>query len=416
MEFWLITGAIGLLVAAMLIAALVRRGREATAAEPAAAYDLRVYRDQLDEVGRDLARGVISAEDAERARTEISRKILEADKALQASRTTTAAPPALSYAAAGLMALVLLGGSYWLYSGFGAPGYADLPLQKRIDEAAELRATRPDQAAAEARMPAPAPVNADPKHLELVERLRTAVAEHPDDLRGQKLLAGNAAALGSFAEAYGAQIKVIELKGEDATADDYAMLADLMVLAAGGYVSPEAETALKRALERDPRNGTARYYSGLMFAQTGRPDLTFRLWSQLLEEGPENAPWIAPIRGQIEELAMVAGVEYTQPSPVRGPGAPALAGPTAEDMEAAGEMTPEERMQMVRGMVEQLGERLASEGGSPEEWARMIGALGVLGETERAAAIWDEAQQVFGAEPGALDIVRGAARQAGVAE
>ena len=38
-------------------------------------------------------------------------------------------------------------------------------------------------------------------------------------------------------------------------------------------------------------------------------------------------------------------------------------------------------------MVNQLSERLASEGGSPEEWARLIAALGVLGEGQRAIEI-----------------------------
>ena len=85
-------------------------------------------------------------------------------------------------------------------------------------------------------------------------------------------------------------------------------------------------------------------------------------------------------------------------------------------MEAAAEMSPEERMEMIRGMVDQLGERLATEGGSPQEWAQMLGALGVLGETDWATAIWGEAQQVFANEPGALEIVRQGARQAGVVE
>ena len=33
----------------------------------------------------------------------------------------------------------------------------------------------------------------------------------------------------------------------------------MMILAAGGYVSPDAEAALLRGLELEPRNGTARY-------------------------------------------------------------------------------------------------------------------------------------------------------------
>jgi cytochrome c-type biogenesis protein CcmH len=67
-------------------------------------------------------------------------------------------------------------------------------------------------------------------------------------------------------------------------------------------------------------------------------------------------------------------------------------------------------------MVARLSERLATQGGSAEEWARLIKAYGVLGETDRARAIWAEAQQLFGGNAADLEVVRAAATQAGVAE
>ncbi|MEY3307650.1 MAG: c-type cytochrome biosis protein CcmI, partial [Pseudomonadota bacterium] len=79
MAFWIAAAGIGLAVTALLLLALLR-GRAGD--EPAAAYDLRVYRDQLREVDRDLARGVIAPADAERLRTEVARRVLEADRAL----------------------------------------------------------------------------------------------------------------------------------------------------------------------------------------------------------------------------------------------------------------------------------------------------------------------------------------------
>ena len=67
-------------------------------------------------------------------------------------------------------------------------------------------------------------------------------------------------------------------------------------------------------------------------------------------------------------------------------------------------------------MVERLSERLASEGGSPAEWARLIGALGVLGDPDRASAILNEAHTVFADNSAALDLVNQAARKAGLIE
>ena len=71
---------------------------------------------------------------------------------------------------------------------------------------------------------------------------------------------------------------------------------------------------------------------------------------------------------------------------------------------------------MIEGMVARLSDRLATEGGTPEEWARLIGAYGVLGESDRAAAIWAEAQDVFATSPQALATIRTAAVSAGVAQ
>jgi cytochrome c-type biogenesis protein CcmH len=93
------------------------------------------------------------------------------------------------------------------------------------------------------------------------------------------------------------------------------------------------------------------------------------------------------------------------------PGAP---GPSAEDVEAAQDMTPEQRQEMIRGMVAQLNDRLAAEGGPAEDWARLIAAYGVLGDTGRALDIWTEARGVFADRPDDLRIIRGAAEDAGV--
>ena len=63
-----------------------------------------------------------------------------------------------------------------------------------------------------------------------------------------------------------------------------------------------------------------------------------------------------------------------------------------------------------------LAERLATEGGPPEEWARLISALGVLGDNDRAGAILDEARTVFGENENALAMINAAAASAGLGE
>ncbi len=409
MGFWLIAGALALVVGGLMAQALVRARLGTGAAQ---AFDVQVYRDQLSEVERDLARGVLGQAEAERVRVEVSRRLLDADRAAAHTRSAVAAPRGLSRLAAGVVVLAVLAGAVGVYWLLGAPGYPDLPLAQRIADAEAARAVRMGQAEAQARFGTAfvAPPETDPEFLVLMDKLRAAVADKPAELQGQMLLARNEAMLGNYAAAHVAQGRIIALRGDTATADDHATLADLMILAAQGYVSPEAEAAIDAALQIDPLHGAARYYRGLMYAQNLRPDLAFAIWRPLLEQSRPGAPWVPPILGQISQVTEAAGIRYTPPE------MPAPSGPDADDMAEAADMTEAERQEMVRGMVEGLAERLATEGGGPEDWARLIGALGVLGDTERAAAIWAEAQQVFAASPEAVAAIREAAVSAGVAQ
>ncbi|KPP84489.1 MAG: cytochrome c-type biogenesis protein CcmH [Rhodobacteraceae bacterium HLUCCO07] len=408
MVFWITAAALALAIALVFALTLLRAK---PAEEHPAAYDLRIYRDQLKEVERDLARGLIDEADAERVRTEVGRRVLQADARLRAASTTGSGQPrAATLALAGLVLVATVGGSLALYPVLGKPGARDLPISQRIARSNEMRATRPSQAERMDELPA-APLNTpdEERFADLIEKLREAVAERPDDLQGQTLLARNEAGLGNYSAAAEAQAAVVRLRGDEASADDHVLLADLMITAAQGYVSPEAEAELRRALEKEPNNPVARYYTGQMLLQNDRPDMAFRLWDGLLRQGPENAPWIAQIRRQIDDIAWMAGVrDYSQPDPA-GP-----EGPSAESIANAEDLSEDERRDLIQNMVDELNDKLATEGGSPEEWARLIGALGILGNTDHASAIWDEAQMIFADQPQMLATVREGAVRAGL--
>lgn len=402
--FWLTAGA--LLAGTAL--ALIFGFRQGRRIEAPAVQDLQVYRDQLAEIERDQARGVIAVEEAARLKTEVSRRILEADRSMQTAVAGEARGPGGAFVV--LAVLLVQAGGVALYWRLGAPGYPDMPLAQRYAMAEELHANRPGQAAAEAEAPDTEQTEGvDPEFLQLMERLRAAAASRPGDLEGQRLLAQNEARLGRFAAAHAAQAELIRIKGEAASAEDYAGLGELLIFAAGGYVSPEAEAALVKALEMDPKNGTARYYAGLMFAQLARPDRAFTLWRGLLAESQPDDPWVEPIRSRIQEIAALAGEKYELP-PAAG-----LRGPDAAALDAAGEMSEADRGAMIEGMVAQLNDRLASEGGSAAEWAQLLRALGVLQRRDQAAAIWIEAQGRFAGRPEDLETIRAAAQAAGVA-
>ncbi len=397
-HFWVAAAAMGLAVAAAMVRAALRA---APAIAPAATYDLQVYRDQLAAIDADLARGTLAPAEAERLRAEIARRLLDADRS---ARRTEVAPARNAALPALALVLPVILGAYLLYDRLGAPGYPDLPLAERLAVSEEMHAKRPSQAQMEAAAPKPEVAAIDPAFAKLMDELRAAMKARPDDQRGLELLAANEARIGNLAAARAALERLIALKGDGARAEDHAGLAELMVMAAGGLVSPEAEAELSRALKLDPANPTARYYYGLMAAQVGRFDRTFALWQPLLD-GPADAPWMAPVRAQIEDVAMRAGIEFTLPDS-KGPDAGALA--------AAQDMTPEARQQMIGAMVAQLSDRLATEGGPVEDWAKLITSLGVLGRKDEAQKIYTEALAKFDGRASEQSFLKEAALNAGL--
>jgi cytochrome c-type biogenesis protein CcmH len=403
--FWGIAAALALGSLGLVFAPLLRG---AGAGERRASYDMQVFRDQLREVEADRARGVLSEAEAAATRIEVSRRLLATAEAEAAEVAAAAAPRRLSRWAAPAAMAGLVAGAAWLYLALGAPGMPDDPLKVRMARDAAERANRPSQAEVEAMVAARGeapPTQATPEDEALIAQLQVVLEARPDDVQGHRLLARSLAALGRWPEARAAQERVLELLGDAATAQDLVDAGELRILAADGYVSPEAEAALARALALEPGNPVGRYYSGLTLIQGGRPDLAYRVWSGLLDEGPPDAPWIAPIAAGIDEVARMAGLPPRTPAP----------GPSAADVDAAGEMAPAERQAMIEGMVARLSDRLATQGGPPADWAQLIRSLGVLGRRDEAAAILGEARAKHAGDPAALAEFTAAARDAGLA-
>jgi cytochrome c-type biogenesis protein CcmH len=394
MDLWLFWAA-ALVIAAGVVGVLVsalRRDGQGSDSDP----DLAIYKDQLAEIARDLGRGTIGPEEAERLRAEVGRRVLEADRSAGA-KPGAAAGGRASAVAAGVVVAAMIPAAGAVYWWLGAPGYPDMPLQSRIAALDAGIAARPSQVEELERIGAPrdaaadAAVVAEVQAVTDAEALRAAFRRHFEE--------------GALLAAVRTQERVLELEGENASAADHGNLALALVAEAGGYVSPEAEAALRATLERDMSNELARYLVGEMFLQGGRFDQAFRFWRPLIEGGNQDAPWVSSIRDRIGMVADLAGVRYEVPG---------AAGPTTGDMAAAAEMSPEDRQAMIEGMVAQLSERLAAEGGDVEDWERLIRSLAVLERLGEAQTIYDEAKVKFEGRPAELSFLRMAAVESGL--
>ncbi len=378
MTFWLFAGGLSALAIALLLWPLLRRP---AAAAPRQAYDLNVYRDQLAEVEREAAEGNLGAEQAAAARAEIEHRLLATAETAVPAPDGSGKPGTIGRAVTWSLALAL-GiaiplAAVGLYLQLGNPGLPSLPFAERpVPEA-------------------PAENVAGQEMEALAAGLAARLAEDPDNRDGWLLLGRSYAQLQQFDAAAQAYRRAIAQGFDDA--DTQSSLGEMLAAQAGGTIGPEARDAFAAALEHDPNDPRARYYAGLALAQDGRPAEAIELWLGLLRQSTAEASWRPVVAQQIREAAANLGIEAPEipaapdvapdVAPDSAGGVPRMGaqpGPSAADVEAAGEMSAEDRAAFIRSMVARLAERLEAEPGDFQGWLRLAQAYGVLGEADRA--------------------------------
>jgi cytochrome c-type biogenesis protein CcmH len=367
MILWIAIAALSIACAAIVAAPLFRR---APPPPPRESFDLAVYRDQLAELARDRARGLIGESEHAAARVEIERRALAAaDRARPGAPTASIARVNRGrLAAAELLAAALPVAATLVYLSRGAPHL--------------LEAT--------------APTRGENEIANAIERLVGHLERNPDDAEGWAMLGRSFALLARHGEAERAYAEAERLAPRNA--DVIARRAETRIFADGGAIGAEARAMLDRALAADGKDPRARYYRGLALSQSGQKREALEAWLALQRDSPVDAPWREPLARSIDELVSELGLDPGQ----LGSAAPAPRGPTAEDVAAAARMSSEERAAMIRGMVDGLAERLAREPNDAAGWMRLGRAYEVLGESERARDAWQRAAELKPDDRGAL--------------
>jgi cytochrome c-type biogenesis protein CcmH len=356
--FWTVAGLLILVALAALLRPLIwRAGLGAGEGEAAVA----MFRRQLAEIDTELAQGRLASDAAAAARTEITRRMLAAaDREREAGEFAAADTTEVSWrtgAAVGV-AGILPAAALAVYFAVGAPAAINPPAAAGTAREASLHDMTELAAAA--------------------DQLKARLEREPDHPEGWVLLARTLASLQRFDEAREAYGRAIAFKPDEPQL--HAELGEVLVVAAGGTVTPAAEAEFAKS-GNDPR---ARFYSAEAALQRG-DSLAARAGLQaLLADAPADAPWRKAVAARLAEIA---------------PGEPQAsaktqAGPTAQDLAAARSMSPEERQAMIRGMVERLAARLEQQPDDKEGWARLAHAYDVLGETDKAQAARARAQAV----------------------
>jgi cytochrome c-type biogenesis protein CcmH len=360
MILWLILAAMTAAAVFAVVWPIMRRGGDMSSGS-----DVEVYRDQLTEVERDRAAGLIGQTEAEAARVEISRRLLAAaDAARSAAPATPLSGPASRRrrvaAIASLAAVPLIAGG--LYLRLGSPQLA------AAQSAAESNTAAPD------------------KSIEsLVAQAEDHLRRNPDDGHAWEVLAPVYMQVDRYSDSVAAWRNALRLLGENAERD--ADLGESLTAEANGVVTADAKAAFTRASALDDTLVAPRYYLGLAAEQDGRRDDAAKMWRDLIARAPAGAEWVGEVR---EALARVEGTASTPP------------GPDAAQMAAAAKAPPEQQSTMIQAMVERLATRLKQDGSDAAGWAQLVRSYNVLGQPDKVRATIADAQQALANDPAKL--------------
>jgi cytochrome c-type biogenesis protein CcmH len=166
--------------------------------------------------------------------------------------------------------------------------------------------------------------------------------------------------------------------------DALSALGEGLTFEADGTVTQPAVEAFAKALAKKPNDPRAMFYLGLHEAQSGDSAGALKRWRELEARSPPDAQWLPTLRAEIARVARLAGL--APPSASSG-----SSGPTQDQLQAMQNLTPEQRQQAIRGMVEGLDAKLRDNPGDRDGWLRLANARRVLGEADRAAVAFAKA-------------------------
>lgn len=406
MTLWLILTILTAGAALIVAAPFFLRGGSAETGS-----SVTVYKDQLAEVERDKAQGLIDEAEAASARLEIERRILAAGKGGDAPAGRI--EPNWQYRmATGIAAIVVLG-STGLYATLGRP---DLP-------SSQSQASAPDgqQTAQAGGSP-----DAGSEVTGLVKRLEKRLADNPNDADGWRVLGWSYYNTGRYKDSVAAYRRAVDLQKDNPALK--ALLGEAMVVEAGNVVTGPALAMFNEVLASSPNDERARFFKGVARAQEGDNRGAIDEWLALYKVAPADAEWTADLRIRIEETAKQAGIDVGARLAEAKPAAPAAPkdvaaahpggaptpGPSAADVEAAKQLAPEDRQAMVAGMVDRLASRLEASPKDPDGWIMLIRSRMTMNDPEKARAALEKAKSIFASEPETQKRIVEAAQAMGV--
>jgi len=268
----------GLCVAGLLAPVL----RQRPAALKRADYDLAVYRDQLNEIDKDVARNLIDADQAEAARAEIHRRVLATQDISPAAERSAKSKRNDQILALVLIALFIPAGAMGLYGYLGSPQLPDQPYAGRA--------------------------HGDPYFILLTEAQSelATLRDHPSADGFKKVGDIYATAKHNEEAATSYEQAALLAPGDP---DIWSSLGDSLVLANDGEVVPRAIAAFTHAFALNAGDARSEFYLGLAEAQKAEFKRAVAIWKHLQAKSTPDAPWSALLEQHIKTAAARGGFD-----------------------------------------------------------------------------------------------------------
>lgn len=320
------------------------------------------YRDQIAEIERDRDRGMLLPEEAEAAKAEAGRRLLRANGVKNSEAFAVGEPAlrrrrAVSTLALSVLPIVALA----VYGAYGSPHLLSEPPGSQLRRDAD----KLDLGSA-------------------IAQIEAHLAKNPQDGRGWDVVAPVYLRMGRTDEAVKAYEAALRYQGRDA--GRLANYGEALVIARDGMVTAEAQAAFQEALSLDKSSAKARLYLARAAEQDGQMEKARSEYQAILSSSPPDAPWRSFVQ---EQIARIDGDQRGARENVRE-------GPNAD---------------VIAGMVQGLANRLESQGGTPEEWARLMRSYVVLGQRDKAVAATKRARQALAQDKAGLQAVDAMAQE-----
>lgn len=282
----LVTG-LTLLVLVGLLRPLLRRSRaqpkesasNATSSKRRELINAAIFRDQLAELERERANGILNDADFTQAHTELQHRLLE-DTAL--SETDCTAPPAPAKRTALSLIILLPLIAVGLYTLLGNPAALNLTANPTSDSSATKQQITVAQIEA------------------MTAKLSEHLEQNPEDFKGWSLLARTYRAMGKMPEALHAYERASALPDSNATL--LAEYADLLAEGTEGNLEGQPIALVHRALKLDPDHKLALALAGTAAYNRQDYDEAQTHWGRLVKLLPPDSADYEALSTTLQEM------------------------------------------------------------------------------------------------------------------